>query len=283
MLATRLYDLEMQRAVALGDKASTPIESCPARSGLARVGHNHVARCAPPDGVAVRDGTPARTGSGAGTCVASPTRSTGNSISIRRSIGARLVARMDEVTAQAVNLNRGASDAWDYARRRAHVHGPVGCRARSERDGSRARPRWGVPLWRNRTWLMTMVGRPAEAVRLAHEAIAMDPPGDWWVVRAECEALLLLGQVCRGRHGVRESHRPLRRRFRHRILPRGSLCTHGKFNPGPTRKPPKSSKARRDSPSPALRAKRYSTHPEYMRLAEEHWYSGLRKAGIPEK
>jgi hypothetical protein len=32
----------------------------------------------------------------------------------------------------------------------------------------------------------------------------------------------------------------------------------------------------------ALRAKHFSTNPEYMRLAEEHWYSGLRKAGIPE-
>jgi hypothetical protein len=33
----------------------------------------------------------------------------------------------------------------------------------------------------------------------------------------------------------------------------------------------------------ALRAKQYSTNPEYRRLAEGHWYSGLRKAGIPEQ
>lgn len=32
-----------------------------------------------------------------------------------------------------------------------------------------------------------------------------------------------------------------------------------------------------------LRAKRYSDHPEYQRLAEKYWYEGLRKAGIPEK
>jgi tetratricopeptide (TPR) repeat protein len=32
-----------------------------------------------------------------------------------------------------------------------------------------------------------------------------------------------------------------------------------------------------------LRAKKYSTNPEYQRLAEAHWYSGLRKAGIPEQ
>jgi hypothetical protein len=31
-----------------------------------------------------------------------------------------------------------------------------------------------------------------------------------------------------------------------------------------------------------LRAKRYSDHPDYQRLAEKFWYEGLRKAGIPE-
>ena len=32
-----------------------------------------------------------------------------------------------------------------------------------------------------------------------------------------------------------------------------------------------------------LRAKRYSTNPEYLRLAEAHWYAGLRMAGIAEQ
>jgi hypothetical protein len=32
-----------------------------------------------------------------------------------------------------------------------------------------------------------------------------------------------------------------------------------------------------------LKGKRYSTNPEYMRLAEAHWYSGLRKAGIADQ
>jgi hypothetical protein len=32
-----------------------------------------------------------------------------------------------------------------------------------------------------------------------------------------------------------------------------------------------------------LRAKRYSDHPEYQRLAEKYLYEGLRKAGIPER
>ncbi len=31
-----------------------------------------------------------------------------------------------------------------------------------------------------------------------------------------------------------------------------------------------------------LRAKRYSDHPEYVKLAEENYYPGLRKAGLPE-
>ena len=32
-----------------------------------------------------------------------------------------------------------------------------------------------------------------------------------------------------------------------------------------------------------LREKRYSDHPDYLVLAEKNWYSGLRKAGIPER
>ena len=32
-----------------------------------------------------------------------------------------------------------------------------------------------------------------------------------------------------------------------------------------------------------LKSRGYSLNPDYMELAEKHWYSGLRKAGIPEK
>jgi len=32
-----------------------------------------------------------------------------------------------------------------------------------------------------------------------------------------------------------------------------------------------------------LRAKRYSHHPEYKRLAEKYWYQGLHKAGLKEE
>jgi predicted Zn-dependent protease len=31
-----------------------------------------------------------------------------------------------------------------------------------------------------------------------------------------------------------------------------------------------------------IQAKRFSANPDYLRQAEGHWYSGLRKAGIPE-
>jgi hypothetical protein len=33
----------------------------------------------------------------------------------------------------------------------------------------------------------------------------------------------------------------------------------------------------------ALKSRGYSLNPDYMRLAEEQWYSGLRKAGFPER
>ena len=31
-----------------------------------------------------------------------------------------------------------------------------------------------------------------------------------------------------------------------------------------------------------LKSRGFSLNPDYIRLAEEHWYSGLRKAGFPE-
>ena len=142
-------------------------------------------------------------------------------------------------------------------------------------------PDGAYPL-EGRAWLMTMVGRPAEAVRLAHEAIAMDPPGDWWVVRAECEALLLLGNyteavtACEratGRSGVD---------FDIAYFLAAAYAHTGNL----TRAREGAAKILKSAPGftiAALRAKQYSTHPEYVRLAEEHWYSGLRKAGLPEK
>jgi predicted Zn-dependent protease len=129
---------------------------------------------------------------------------------------------------------------------------------------------------------MTMIGKPAEAVRLAHEAIARDPPGDWWVVRAECEALLLLGQyadavtACEraaGRSGVE---------FDIAYFLAAAYAHTG----NQARAAEESTKILRGAPGftiTKLRAKQYSTHPDYVRLAEEHWYSGLRNAGIPEK
>ena len=32
-----------------------------------------------------------------------------------------------------------------------------------------------------------------------------------------------------------------------------------------------------------LKAKRYSDHPEYQKIAERYWYDGLRRAGLPEQ
>jgi hypothetical protein len=32
----------------------------------------------------------------------------------------------------------------------------------------------------------------------------------------------------------------------------------------------------------ALKSTDYSVNPDYIRSAEEQWYSGLRKAGLPE-
>ena len=47
----------------------------------------------------------------------------------------------------------------------------------------------------HRAWMLMIAGgRPAEALALIEQAIAMDPPGDFVEVRNACEVHLLLGQ-----------------------------------------------------------------------------------------
>ena len=129
---------------------------------------------------------------------------------------------------------------------------------------------------------MAMIGRPAEAVKLAHEAIAMDPPGDWWVVRAECEALLLLGQYAEAVTACERASGRSGSDFDIAYFLAAAYAHTGNLS----RAREEAAKILKGAPGftiATLKAKQYSTHPEYMRLAEEHWYSGLRKAGIPDQ
>lgn len=139
---------------------------------------------------------------------------------------------------------------------------------------------YGVGAHHGRAWLMNMMGRPADALPLADKALLLDP-SDSWSLRVACEAYLLLGEPDRAIAACERSS-GLDSDFIHHSFLAAAYANFGDVEharialqamlqtvPGYT--------------IAQLKAKRYSDHPEYRKLAERYWYDGLRKAGLPEK
>ena len=139
--------------------------------------------------------------------------------------------------------------------------------------------RWLVT---SRAWDMSMVGRPGEALSLVEHAMAMDPPGSWFESRVACEAHLLLGQYDDALAACEKATGRGGDEFDIAYFLAAAYAHTGNS----IRAREEAAKILKGAPGftiATLRAKQYSTHPDYMRLAEEHWYSGLRKAEIPEQ
>ena len=133
----------------------------------------------------------------------------------------------------------------------------------------------------SRAKLVSMVGRPTEALTLVAQAIAMDPPGSSRGMQIACEAHLLLGQYDQAIAACEKATGRGGDEFDVAIFLAAAYAHQGSAERAAQEK----GKILRRSPGftiAALRAKRYSVHPEYLRLAEANWYTGLRKAGIAE-
>jgi adenylate cyclase len=193
----------------------------------------------------------------------------------------RLIRRMDEVTSKALNLNRGAASTWNARSGALMYMGRWDAALEASAMAIHLDPD-AAELVAGRAWLMSMAGRPAEAVALVAEAISMDPPGHWWTIRVGCEAHLLLGQYDRAIATCEKATGHAGEDFDIAYFLAAAYAHTG----ATARAAEETAKILRGSPDftiAKLRAKRYSTNPEYMRLAEAHWYTGLRKAGIPEQ
>jgi len=193
----------------------------------------------------------------------------------------RFIRRMDEVTSKAVNLNRGAPETWNS---RAGVLMYMGRWDAALEANAKAIQLDPDAAWlvASRAWSMSMVGNPAEAVELVARAISMDPPGSWWAIRVGCEAHLLLGQYDQAIAACERAAGLVGEDFDIAYFLAAAYAQKGST----ARAAEEKAKILRGSPGftiATLRAKRYSVHPEYMRLAEAHWYTGLRKAGIAEQ
>jgi len=277
-LGSRLFELEMQRATAAGGRAATPMDFALQAGALTKT-----------------DKTPDRFHRQEALCEEALRRDPDLVPALLCIYGAldglldvdstvdrdRLIRRMDEVTGRAVHLNHGASQAWDARSGALMYMGRWDAAIEASAKAIALDP--DDPAYvAGRAWSMSMVGRPAEAVALVAQAISIDPPGGWWVSRVGCEAHVLLGQydqaiaACEKAAGLAGNDFDIAYFLAAAYAQTGSIAKATE----------ETAKILHGSPGftiAALRAKQYSTHPEYMRLAEEHWYSGLRKAGIPEK
>jgi tetratricopeptide (TPR) repeat protein len=193
----------------------------------------------------------------------------------------RMLRRMDELSSRAVSLNRDAPETWFVRSGALMLAGRWDAALEASAKAIQLDPdvAWLVA---NRAWEMSLVGNPAEALMLVAQAIAMDPPGSWYEMRVACEAHVLLGQydqaiaACEKAAGRGGDDFDIAYFLTAAYGHRGDTARAAEERAKILGRAPGFTIA-------VLRGKRYSVNPEYMRLAEAHWYSGLRKAGIPEK
>lgn len=195
----------------------------------------------------------------------------------------RLIQRMDEVTKRAVFLKRDAPGTWEARSGALMYMGRWDAALEANATAIQLDPD-SASLIAGRAWSMSMIGRPSEALTLVAQSRAMDPgwPGSWWTIRVGCEAHLLLGQYEQAIAACEKAAGHAGLDFDIAYFLAAAYAQTG----ATARAREETAKILRVSPGfsiAGLRAKRYSTHPDYMKLAEEYWYSGLRKAGIPEQ
>jgi adenylate cyclase len=193
----------------------------------------------------------------------------------------RVVRRMDEVTSMAVNLNGAHPATWEARAWVLMYLGQWDASLEANAKATRLDPEnsW---LMSERAWLMSMSGRPAEALALIERAIALDPPGDFAEFRMACEAHLLLGQyeqaiaACEKAKGLSVEDWWVDLFLAAAYADHGDTARAAASKAEVLRLVPGYTIAR-------LKSNGYTVNPDYIRLAEEHFYSGLRKAGLPER
>ena len=126
-----------------------------------------------------------------------------------------------------------------------------------------------------------MMGKPAEALPLVDRALALDPLDVWFALRMRCRAYLVLGRykdaidACE-KSGTFEdfwaTHLYLAAAYAHE----GEVAKAETAKAALLRRRPGLSIA-------DIKALKTSNEPAYLQQVETHFYSGLRKAGIPEQ
>ena len=194
-----------------------------------------------------------------------------------------------------VNLDRIASEGEDFAVRamRLAPESPESLELRSV--SLRYLRRWNAAIEANgqaimrdpffpfyythNAYLLILTGRPEDALEWIDRALALKPADASTELTVQCYALLLLGredsaiQSCEKSNAVDD------------YWGNQVFLVAAYANKGDTERTANALRAlQKGAPGYTIaRAKQYSDVPEYLKLAETYWLSGLRKAGIPEK
>jgi class 3 adenylate cyclase/tetratricopeptide (TPR) repeat protein/TolB-like protein len=192
---------------------------------------------------------------------------------------ARLVARLDEVTRRAVNL-KPAHPRVLLARARAlALLGHWDSALEAITLVTRLDPNSADALIQ-RAWLMSNMGRPGEALKLAEQAIALDP-ADSGSIEMVCDAHVLLGEY---EQAIAACERVRAFSVNERWPYYDLLAAYTQL--GDKAKAENALKdVLRVAPDVTISGLKNtdSTNADYLRLAEKHFYSALRRAGIPEQ
>jgi len=192
----------------------------------------------------------------------------------------RAVQRMNDLTSKAVQLDDGQPTIWVFRSLALMYMGQWNASLEANARAIRLEPD-SSGLISNHAELTTLAGHPAEALTLVDQAIALDPPGGYMQMRPACEAHVLLGQyeraiaVCEKIKGLNREDWMVDLLLAAAYAQNGDAAKTAAAKAEVLRRVPGYTIA-------TLKSRGFSLNPDYIRLAEEHWYSGLRKAGFPE-
>jgi len=191
----------------------------------------------------------------------------------------RIVRAFDESTGRAISLDPSDPVAWQMRSFALVYLGRWDAALEASAMQIKLDPN-NPDSYVARAYVMNMTGRPGEAVKLAERALAMNTPSIGWALRMACEAHLLAGQAEQAIATCEKATGTSITWFIHLFLA-AAYANSGEMDKAAAAK----AQILRTVPGctiSQLRAKRYSDHPEYVKLAEKNYYPGLSKAGFPE-
>ena len=191
----------------------------------------------------------------------------------------RIAREQDRYTARAVQLDPADRAAWDWRTEALASLGRWNSALEANATEIKLDP-YEASGYLTRANLMILMGRPVEALALVERALELHPDNPWAAATA-CEAHLFAGQSEQAIAACEKATGRENFWWIHLVMA-AAYANHGDLGKAAAAK----AEVLRIIPGLTIaqvRAKRGSDNLEYVRLAEQYWYSGLRKAGLPEK